>query len=282
MNTPDLYQHAGAIQAALRASGAIEYMAASNSPITNLWGGTTAVSWPGKRNDQHNIVYCNTVSTDFGKTVGWQVLQGRDFSRAFGADSSAVILNEAALGLMRLTHPLGETVTWGGTPYHIIGIAQDMIRESPFKPVSPTAYFLGKNVGYMELRLSPQLRTDEALAKCAAVFRQYNPGSPFIYHFVDTDFAKKFMDEQRIGKLAGFFAALAIFISCLGLYGLVSFAAEQRTREIGVRKVLGASVFQMWLFGASGAGALAITLITVSLEAIKAAIANPIKSLRTE
>jgi ABC-type antimicrobial peptide transport system permease subunit len=324
MNTPELQQHARAIRTALLSSGAVENLSASSAAITGQNGGATNVSWPGKRADQHNLLISNVVTPEFGKTVGWRITAGRDFSRDFGDDSAAIILNQSALNLIALKNPLGQLFYWHNTPYHIIGIARDMIRESPFKPVLPSFFTLGTDLSTIQIKLSPKLTTDEALAKCSAVFKQFNPSSPFTYTFVDDDYGKKFLGEERIGKLAAFFAALAIFISCLGLYGLVSFVAEQRTREIGIRKILGATVpgiwqllsrefmalvfialciaiplayyfmgkwllnydyrapLSWWIFGASGAGALIITLITVSFEAIKAAIANPIKSLRTE
>jgi len=324
VNTPELQQHARAIRTALLASGAVDDLSAASCNITGQNGGATNVSWPGKRADQHNLLMSNVVTPEFGKTIGWQIAQGRDFSKNYGGDSAAVILNQSALDLIGLKNPLGQLFYWHNTPYQIIGISRDMVRESPFKPVSPSFYVLGTNLNTIQVKLSSRLATDVALAKCAAVFKQYNPSSPFSYTFVDDQYGQKFLSEERIGKLAAFFAALAIFISCLGLYGLVSFVAEQRTREIGVRKVLGATVpsiwkllsrefmalvfislaiaiplayyfmgkwllnydyrapLSWWIFGASGAGALLLTLITVSFEAIKAALANPIKSLRTQ
>ncbi|HLA57594.1 MAG TPA: FtsX-like permease family protein [Puia sp.] len=177
---------------------------------------------------------------------------------------------------------------------------------------------------FINIRVNPRLNMHEALAKIEPVFKNYNPAQPFEYKFIDEEFARKFGDEERIGKLAASFAILAIFISCLGLFGMASFMAEQRTREIGVRKVLGASVFNLWrllsreflvlvlismliaipvswfylqgwlqqfnyrkemswwIFASAGAGALTITLFTVSYQAIKAALANPVNSLRSE
>jgi putative ABC transport system permease protein len=324
MNTQELFDHARAIQTALLNSGAVENLSAGSSSLTSQDGGTTDISWQGKTPDQHPLVQGNQVTPEFGKTVNWQMVAGRDFSRAFGTDSAAIILNQTAVKLMGLAHPLGETITRSGKPYHVIGVMHDMVRNSPFRPVDPTYFILGREIRYLDIRLSQRMPIGDALTKIAAVFHQYNPASPFTYTFVDDDFAKKFDTEERVGKLAGFFATLAIFISRLGLYGLVSFVAEQRTREIGMRKILGASVFNVWkllskeflilvtislliaipvawyfmrgwllnydyraplswwIFAAAGTGALAITLITISVEAIKAALANPIKSLRTE
>jgi len=240
-------------------------------------------------------------------------------------DSSAMVMNEEPLKLMGLKNPVGETVTYQGKPYTVIGITKDIIRANPFDKVAPAMYTLtGTNVGTMEIKLNPRLGTSEALGRVEAVFKRYNPASPFSYRFADEEYGKKFGNEQRIGRLASFFAVLAIFISCLGLFGLASFVAEQRTREIGIRKVLGASLGNVWgllsrefvllvivsllvamplsyyfmhrwlenyekhtgmpwwIFAAAGAGALLITMLTVSFQALKAGLANPVRSLRSE
>jgi putative ABC transport system permease protein len=202
---------------------------------------------------------------------------------------------------------------------------KDMVMESPYQPIKPTIFFLDYGwTNNITVRLSPKMTTRAAIAAIEPVFKRYDPGSAFEYKFVDEDYAKKFSDEQRIGSLASVFAVLAIFISCLGLFGLASFVAEQRTKEIGVRKVLGASLFHVWrmlskdfvllvviscaiavpiayyflyrwlqsyeyrtplswwVFVAASVGALVITLLTVSWQALKAGMLNPVKSLRTE
>ncbi len=131
--------------------------------------------------------------------------------------------------------------------YHVIGVVKDMVSESPYFPVRPTLFHLLKGGGdYVLLRINPKMSAHEALGKIEKAYKTYNPAQPFEYNFVDEDYAQKFGDEERIGKLASAFAGLAIFISCLGLFGMASFMAEQRIREIGVRKVLGASVFNLW------------------------------------
>ena len=197
--------------------------------------------------------------------------------------------------------------------------------QSPYEPVQPTVFLVNPDwVGIIIVRIKPTLAMHDALAKIETVFKKYNPGAPFDYKFADDEYAQKFSNEERIGNLSTFFAVLAIFISCLGLFGLASFVAEQRTKEIGIRKVLGASVFNVWkllskdfvvlviiscfiavpiaryylyhwlqkyeyhteiswwVFAIACIGASVITLLTVSFQAIKAAIANPVKSLRTE
>ncbi|HET6996434.1 MAG TPA: FtsX-like permease family protein, partial [Chitinophagaceae bacterium] len=243
-------------------------------------------------------------------------------------DSASIILNESAIKLAGLKNPVGQIVKWEpgwrpATYFTIIGVTRDMVKGSPFQPTYPSVIFLGKgNWLFAKIRENTGIR--EALAKIEAGFKKVITDVPFDYKFVDEEYGLKFAAEERIGNLAIFFAALAVFISCLGLFGLASYVAEQRTKEIGIRKVLGASVFNLWkllswdfvtlviiscfiaipvasyflngwlqkyeyrtnmapwIFAAAGAGALTITLLTVSFQAIKAAIANPVKSLRTE
>jgi ABC-type antimicrobial peptide transport system permease subunit len=227
---------------------------------------------------------------------------------------------------MGLKNPVGETIKWGDDGhYKIIGVVENLITQSPYEPVKQTIFFLNyKRLNLINIRIHKEANTREAIGKIETVFKKYDPENLFEYKFTDQEYAKKFDNEERIGKLSGFFAILAILISCLGLFGLASFVAEQRTKEIGIRKVLGASVINLWrmlskdfvflvilscfiavpvayyflhnwledyqyrteiswwIFAAAGTGALMITLITVSFQAIKAAIANPIKSLRAE
>ncbi len=325
MNTPDLYGHYRTLRDDLQKTGAVEEMSESFGSVTVQYGGTTDFSWKGKAAGTTPLVMSNFVTHDYGKTVGWKVKAGRDFSRDFSTDSSAMILNEAAVKLMNLKQPLGEIVRRSGREFKVIGVIRDMVKEDPFKPVNPSFFVLNyKDVNVINIKLAPQLPTSEALAKVEEVFRTYNPAAPFDYKFVDEAYALKFGYEERIGKLAGVFAVLAVLISCLGLFGLASFMAEQRTKEIGIRKVLGASVLTIWgllskefvvllviafclgapvayyvlsdwlqnyeyrtelswwIFAASGVGALVVTLLTVSFQSIKAALVNPVKSLRSE
>jgi predicted permease len=325
MNTPELFGHYDALRNDLLNTGAVYEFCESSNSMTSSDGGTTAVTWSGKNPEQKPLLILNQVTHHFGKTIGWQLAEGRDFSVSHSTDSSAMILNETAVELMGLKQPLGETVNWGGKDYQVIGVVEDMIRESPFETVQPSFFVLNYNAAVIiSIRLSPERGVHEALGKVQEVFRKHNPGSPFDFRFVDDDYAKKFLDEERISKLTTIFAVLAIFISCLGIFGLASFVAEQRTKEIGIRKVLGASVLRLWrmlsrefvtlvifslfisiplawylmndwlqhydyrtdlswwIFAASAAGALAITLLTVSYQSIKAALANPVNSLRSE
>ncbi len=300
-------------------------MSESLGSITSDYGGTTDIKWPGKAEGFYPLFMTNKVSHEFGKTVGWIIKSGRDFSREHVTDNGAVILNEAAVKLIGFKNPTNETLTFSGKEYKIIGVIQDLIKESPFRPVKPSFFMLDYSVvNVINIKLSPDLNTSEALAKVEVVFKKYYPASPFEYHFVDQQFAGKFSDEVRVGKLSGFFAILALFISCLGIFGLAAFVAEQRTKEIGIRKVLGASIPMLWkslskdfvvliiiscflavpigyyfmnnwlqnyeyrteisgwVFFLTCMGALAITLATVSYQAIRAAMMNPVKSLRSE
>ncbi|MBD0258886.1 MAG: ABC transporter permease [Cytophagales bacterium] len=325
MNTPELRGNYQALRAALLATGAVVDMATTSSPITMIDYHSGGFQWEGKDpafKDNFGVV---AVTHDFGRTVGWRFTAGRDFSRQFASDSSGMVLNAASLAYMGLKDPVGKTVKWNDKSYRVLGVVEDLVMESPFEPTKPVVFLLNYEwAGVINIKLNPALPARASLAKVQAVFRRLSPGSPFDYRFTDQQYAAKFAVEERIGTLATGFAALAVLISCLGLFGLASFLAERRTKEIGVRKVLGASVFQLWgllskefaglvvvafllaapvawyfldgwlegytyrtampwsLFAASGAGALLITLLTVSYESIKAALTNPAKSLRSE
>ncbi|MES2732103.1 MAG: FtsX-like permease family protein, partial [Bacteroidota bacterium] len=325
MNTADIHDHYQAFRSDLIKTGAVLEIAESYSPLTGVWSNNSGYDWEGKdpnlQDDFGNI----GVSHEYGKTVGWQFKYGRDFSRAFATDSTSFVLNESAVKFMGLKNPVGAIVRIGTEQHKVVGVIKDVLMSSPYEPVKPTIFYLAAFAGdFVHFRLKPQLSAPDALKRIEPIFRKYSPGTPFDYKFVDQEFAKKFDGEERIGKLSGVFASLAIFISCLGLFGLTSFMAEQRTKEIGVRKVLGASVFNLWqllskdfvrlviisflisapvagyfmknwlqkydyrtelswwIFAVAGLGALVITVLTVSFQAIKAATANPVKSLRTE
>lgn len=252
--------------------------------------------------------------------------EGRDFTHSWTADSTSVILNEAAVKRIGLKNPINQLVSWNGSgvPVHVIGVVKDALMGSPFTPVEPAIFSHGHVANNIMYRLSSNANTQEAIKKLTNIFDSYNPAYPYIYQFVDEEYNHKFNLEILVGKLAGIFAGLAILISCLGLFGLAAYVAEQRTKEIGIRKVLGASVAQVWLllskdfillvgisciiaspvafyflqhwlqkydyritigpgvFVLSAAAAIVITLITISFQAIKAALTNPVKSLRSE
>ncbi|MET3126046.1 ABC-type antimicrobial peptide transport system permease subunit [Arcicella rosea] len=321
----EIHKHFDVVKDELYKTGAIVSICETSGPTTESWSSSSAFEWPGKDPNQLAEIPIVGTSYDYGKTIGWQMKEGRDFSKAFATDSSSVILNESAVKLMGLKNPIGKTITWFKQPFTVIGVVKNVIMQSPYEQVKPTIYNFNKeDVAYILAKINPEMSASMALSKIKTVFDKYNPSQPFDYNFVDEEYAKKFGDEVQISKLASTFAVLAIFISCLGLFGLASFVAEQRTKEIGIRKVLGATILNLWqllskdfvflvmlsfllaapiayffmnswlkkyeyrsdiswwIFVASGLGALLITLLTVSYQAIKAASANPVKSLRTE
>ena len=329
MKSPDFYGKFDVLKTELKNSGAITELAESSSPLTGVWSNNGGFSWQGKDPNLDADFATIWVTHEFGKAVNWQFKEGRDFSRDFATDSSSIIMNETAVKFMGLKNPVGTMVKWGDGPraksYKIIGVINDMLMQSPYENVKQTFYFMDyENVNWIILKLNPNRSASESIAKIETVFKKVIPSAPFDYQFADTSFASKFAAEERIGKLSTFFAALAIFISCLGLFGLASFVAEQRTKEIGVRKVLGASVVNLWsmlskdfvllvilscfiaapiayyfmhdwlqnytyrteiswwIFVVTSLGALLITILTVSFQSIKAALMNPVKSLRSE
>ncbi|SHG53049.1 ABC transporter permease [Winogradskyella jejuensis] len=314
----------------LSSGGAVDFTTAS-SPATSVWSNRSGYTWEDKQPGfQEDLAYTN-VHYDFVKTFGLKLIEGRDFTREFASDSNAVILNKTAVEYMNLKDPIGKYIRDSDTedpnePLKIVGVVEDMLVQSPYEPVKQAMYVFDQyeNVAFWNLRLNPTKSVSENLNLIENVFKKNFPNTPWDYQFVDEEYGKKFKSEERLASLAKIFTALAIFISCLGLFGLASFVAEQRTKEIGVRKVLGASISQLWLllskdfltlvvislvvaspiayylmsqwlqkftyrtnvgwsvFAIACLGALLITIITVSFQAIKAAIANPVKSLRTE
>lgn len=326
MTTPDLWNRREVLRNELLRTGKVAEMTTSSSPATGVWAGYNGFDWPGKDPNTQGEFGAISVAPEYGKTVGWQFVAGRDFSREYATDSSGLVLNEAAVKFMGLQKPVGEKISWNGRPFHVLGVVKNMVMDAPYDPPRQTIYFpsIVIDANFMLIRIKPTAGVSDALDKIQAVFQRTVPSSPFDYKFVDQEYAKKFSAEERVGKLTGLFSLLAIFISCLGIFGMASFMAEQRIKEIGVRKVLGASVLSLWhllsgdfvrlviiasliampvayymmshwlqhysyrttiawwIFAAAGSGAILITLLTVSFQAIKAAIANPIKSLRTE
>ena len=311
----------------LLASGVVSSICKSNSPPSEIWSNSNGWKWKNsKPNDEAAIFSIIATSYDYTKTVGIKLKEGRDFSRQFSTDSSGVILNEAAVKRMGLKNPVGEQLKWNGEDRKVVGVIPDINMESPFRAISPLAIVFDKDwTNWVNVRISPNVSTSEAIAKMTPIFDKYNPGFPFDYKFADLEYAKKFNYEELIGNLSLIVSILAIFISCLGLFGLASFMAEQRTKEIGIRKVLGASIGNIWgllsqdfvklviiscliaspiaYYGMTqwlddykdykidiGVGvfvvvlilALLITLLTVSYQAIRAALMNPVKSLKTE
>src|SRR4030095_5539777 len=308
-------------------TGAVTGVSASSSPTTGIWSSANNLEWKGKDPNRQEMFGTILVDPDYGNVVDWKIKQGRNFSKELSTDSSCFIFNEAAIRQMNLKNPIGEIVKWHGRNWTIIGVVKDMVMTSPFDPVTPTVFLMDdkeRSFNVINMKINPLTPVPEALRKIETVFKKLTPNTPFNYKFADEEYALKFAEEVRIGNLSTTFAVLAIFISCLGLFGMASFVAEQRTKEIGIRKVLGASVpelfgmlskqfillvtiscfiaipiayylshewlqnyaykigISVWIFVMTGLGSLLITLLVVSYQSIKAAIANPVKSLRTE
>ncbi|MEO8763753.1 MAG: ABC transporter permease [Ginsengibacter sp.] len=321
--TNDLDRNYTALKNELIQKGVVESVSTASSPATGIHWHSDVDAWPGKNAGETIEMGTIIVAVDYFKTLGIRFSEGRDFINS--TDSTSVIFNEAAIKQMRIKNPLSQVITWNEKKYHIAGVARDALMESPFAAAEPTMFICEKgNQGNLMYRLSPQIKTQDAIARLTAIFNKYNPAYPYNYQFADAEYAGKFKLELLVGKLAGIFAGLAIFISCLGLFGLAAYVAERRTKEIGIRKVLGATLSQVWLllskefivlvliscliatpvslyflqdwlqkysyridigagvFIVASAMALVITLLTVSFQAIKAGIANPVKSLRNE
>ena len=323
-NTHEIDTHYEALREALLNTGMVANIANSSMGLNGFYQ-NNMLEWEGMSEEAKSVTFRDIfVNADFGPTIGWNIVKGRDLSRAYLTDSTAAVVNETAARILGFKDPIGKTIKHWGKPYTIIGVAKNMISNSPYYPVQP-AIFMGEGGhSVFTIRIKPGTPVRTALSAMESVFKKFNPASPFIYSFIDEEFQKKFNTESRIGNLATVFSALAILISCLGLFGLASFVAEQRTKEIGVRKVLGARVtglwallsadfiklvalsmliampvsyycmaqwlqnyalhtsLSAWIFVLAGLGLLVVTLATVSYQALRSALMNPVKSLRTE
>jgi putative ABC transport system permease protein len=312
-------------------SGAVLEISTSSSPTTQIWSNRSGFTWEGKPEGFQEDLAWTEVSPEYAKSLGLKIVEGRDFSRDFATDSLGVLINETAKKYLGMENPIGQLLKDDSDedpnpPLKIIGVVEDMIAQSPYEPVKQAMYVYDRsdNGSYYNLRLNPKQSASQNLVIVERVFKEHFTDVPFEYQFVDDQYGEKFASEERIGTLSGIFTALAILISCLGLFGLTSFVAEQRTKEIGVRKVLGATVFNVWnmlskdflklvviscfiaipiayyvmngwlqeypyrvilkwwIFALAMFGAMGVTVLTVSFQAIKAAKQNPIKSLRME
>jgi hypothetical protein len=321
----DIQKNFTAIKQDLLQTGLIESITKTGSPITQTQWRTRAPDWKGKPANADIIVAAMNTDVGFTKTMGIKILAGKDFS-GVPADSSSMLLNKAAVETFGLKEPVvGTQINYNNRNYTITGIVDNIVMESPYKPVEPMITFYNPWwASIVHIRLNKGIQPQKALKAMESIFIKYNPGFPFEYKFVDEEFGKKFMTEELISKITNIFAGLGIFICCIGLAGLASFTIEKRFREIGIRKVLGASVqgllmmiskeflrlvliafviavpltwwfmngwlekyeyrvnISIWLFGIVGALILLLTLIVVGLNTLRAALANPVKSLRTE
>jgi putative ABC transport system permease protein len=323
--TREIGQNYKAIKNELLQSGVAASVTKSNSPITSIYS-NNFVGWPGKPEDLR--VMFSTIATeyDYSKTMGIKILQGRDFSEDFKSDSGAVIINQAAVDIMGIKEPLGIKLDfWGNQRREVIGVFDNVLMGSLYQPIAPMlVVFDPEWASTVSIRLEKTNDLPAALEKVGAIFKKYNPAYPFEYRFADVEFAKKFDTIKMISRLASVFAGLAIVITGLGLFGLAAFTAEQRTKEIGIRKVMGATVtslvalmnrdfsrlvlisfilsapvawwllddflqryqyritIQWWIFPLTGLIALLFAVIIVSTQAMRAARANPVNSLRNE
>jgi ABC-type antimicrobial peptide transport system permease subunit len=324
----DVLKHYEAIKRDLVNSGAATSVTKLYSPITAVWNETTNLSWPGSTDaDKRRYFNVYESDADFVKTTGTKLIAGRDIDLySYATDSNALLLNESAVKVMRLKDPIGATIrNEDGIDCHVVGVISDFIIESPYNTISPMVVSgLHSSYPVVHFRLNPANSIADDMAKAEKIFKQYNPQYPFQGSFADEYYTLKFRAQQQQGTLGLLFAGLTIFISCLGLFGLASYMAETRTREIGIRKVLGASVvgiaglmasdfvklvliavliaspiawyamtrwlqafdyriqFGAWIFVSAGAVAILIAVATVGYQAMRSAMANPVKSLRNE
>jgi putative ABC transport system permease protein len=323
----DLSKNYEIVRQELLRSGAAVSVCKTSAPLTENWSDTWGYVWDGKDpNDKTDfLTFC--ADRGLAATTGLQLAEGRDFDPDnYPTDSSGIILNESASKAMHFKNPIGQIITDDTIHYHVIGVVRDFIIESPYSPIRPLVFkgTHGSWFGTMHIRLNNKNLMEDNLKKAQAIFKRYNPEYPFEYQFIDQDYSQKFDDEKRTGSLAGLFAALTVFISCLGLFGLATYTAENRIKEIGVRKVLGASVagivtllstdflklvlisfvvaapiawfamykwlqdypyrvnIQWWVFALAAGLSVGIAILTVSFQAVRAALSNPARSLRSE
>ncbi len=321
----ELRQHYEVFRQDLLNSGLVTAVAYTSAPITQIWSSIDDMGWTGKQPADKILLCPTSADSDSVQTFALNVTQGRGFYRELSTDSSAVLLNEAAVKAMGLADPLTKQIKFAGKDWNIVGVLDNVVIESPYensRPIAVFNQFNGKNI--LNIRLKKGVNLQTALAGAGRIFARYSPSYPFDYRFVDDEYNAKFASEVRVGHLANAFAGLAIFISCLGLFGLAAYTAERRTKEIGIRKILGASLSSIvsllsreyvgliaislliatpvawyfleqwlknypyrieinwWIFVLAGVMSLLIALFTVSFQSIKAALANPVKSLRSE
>jgi putative ABC transport system permease protein len=323
----DLSRNYNTVKNELIATGLIENVTKASQSINETRSNSVIEDFPGKLGDENMSLVNIATSGNYFNTMKIKLVAGRDFNQYnFEADTNKVILNQAAIDRMNIKEPIGKfIIERGGKRQEIIGVVENTIMENPFETVRPARFLCDKDwSGIIMFRIKENATINKTIAAITPIFNKYNPAFPFEYRFADEEYGKKIKFELMVGKLASFFSILAIFINCLGLFGLASFIAEQRTKEIGIRKVLGASVANVWqilskdfvilvviscfiaapiayyfmhiwlqkytyrtelswwFFAIAGLGTLLITLFTVSFQAVKAALANPVKSLRSE
>lgn len=242
--TDDLTKNYTALKHDLMASGVATSVTKTSAPLTEGWSNSWGFGWAGKDPNDKTIFDRFIADDAIAATAGLKILKGRDFDLTnYLTDSAAVLLNETAVRKMNLKDPVGQTIIDNGIDWHVVGVVKDFILHSPFEATVPMVIEGAKGwFQTIHIKLNPKNTTAQNLKTAEAIFKKYNPAYPFEYKFIDEEYAKKFDNEKRTATLAGLFAALTILISCLGLFGLATYMAENRIKEIGVRKVLGASV----------------------------------------
>ena len=247
MKSESVRTHFDALRDDLLKTDVVDNVAESSSPSTEVRNSMMGYNWKGKDPNQLAIIGTLFVSYDFGKTIDWTILEGRDFSRDHPMDSGAFILNEAAVEFTGLKNPVGQVIHWRNKDNPIVGVVKNMIMESPYKAAEPTFFTLyDRKIVFLMIRLKKTVPIPLAIDKIEKVYSHYDPGSPFDFSFTADNYNLKFSDEEHIGNLSTVFCVLAVFISCLGLFALASYIAEQKTKEIAMRKVLGASIISLW------------------------------------
>jgi putative ABC transport system permease protein len=321
----DLPNKLEAFRQEILSSPVVDAATTTGSIPTNIVGNSGDLDWTGRDKDLDNTVHATYVGYDFTKTMHIEMLDGRDFSKEFTADTANYIINEAAAKMMHMNDPVGKQVHFWMGKGTIVGLMKDFHLSSFHNQIKPLILvnYKGLNTEYLMVR-SAAGKTSEAVAHVEKVTRAFNPNYPFSYHFLDEDYEKMYRSEMIVNMLIKYFGILAVVISCLGLLGLAAFTAEQRTKEIGIRKVLGANVASVvallskdfmrliivsiviaspvawylmdkWLkdfvyhidmswsiLAIAGFIAITIALLTVSFQSIRAAITNPVKSLKAE
>ncbi len=326
--TGDILKNFELIRQELLSSGAATAVIKTNAPMTESWNSGWGQGWQGKDPNDRTIFDRFSEDGGLGKAIGLQFITGRDIDpKKFPTDSTAMIINESALKVMKFKDPIGQIVKDNGKEWHIIGVVKDFIIGSPFQPIKPMLIMGPANSNFfntLHMKMNTERPMVANLEQAEKIFKKHNPNFPFVYKFIDEDYAHKFDEIKRLGRLINIFTAFTILISCLGLFGLAAYMAEARVKEVGIRKVLGSSVtgitallskdflklvilsfvlafpiawwamnrwlqdfdyrisIQWWVFAVAGIIAVLIALITVSSLAIRAAIANPVNSLRTE
>jgi predicted permease len=321
----NMKKHFAAIKNDLLNTGVVENACISNSNVLSMGSNTSDFSWEGKAPDKEILITVEGISPEYISTQGMQLSKGRSFYDNLKADSNNIIINETLEKSINNKNIIGSIINRGSQKCTVIGVVKDFVSNDVYRPVDPLIMYADtSNANVMSIRLKANANLTTALAQVERVIKTDNPGYPFSCDFVDDVFNRMFKTEALIGKLAGLFAVLAIIISCLGLFGLASFTAERRTKEIGIRKILGASIngitellskdfikpvllsviiafpvswwlmikwlkdyeykvsIHWWVFALAGLLVLLIALVTVSFQTIKAALMNPVKSLRTE